>query len=239
MDFKVLLLCIIGIAVIANSCGLSLSNKVTEGIIEYDLTYPDDDNPIVGLLPNTMILQFSDDKIAQKVESCFGMFKMGGIYDSNNASSVAYLKVLADKYLCVNEASFGYDEYPDMQIKYIDEEKEIVGYKCKRADITVPGGRIETFSVWYTDEIELVNANFFNPFKDIPGVLLEFQYEMFDITTSLKATKVEYVEVNNETFATPSDFKRVSKEEMEEFIHQNLIEPFNPDSSKTVKQATS
>jgi len=212
------------VVVIINSCNINLGGKFNQGLIEYNLKYLEDENknPIISLLPETMTFQFKDNNLSQSVEGWMGIFKMGGIYNIEEQETTAFLKIMADKYIYQGKSAFGYNEYPDMKIEYTDEVKEIAGYNCKRVNIEIPGGEIEKFSVYYTDEIKLDNANLFNPFKEIPGVLLEFQYEMFDITTSLTATKVEKIEINDEIFQVPAGYKRVSKEEMEEVIN-NLM----------------
>ncbi len=218
------LLVLLFAAIIINSCDISVGGKFDQGIIEYDLKYLEDENknPIISLLPTTMTFQFKDENLSQSVEGWMGIFKMGGIYNAEDQTTTAFLKIMADKYIYQGNSAFGYNEYPDMQIEYVDETKEIAGIKCKKANITIPGGEIEQFSVYYTDKIKLEKANLFNPFKEIPGVLLEFQYEMFDITTSLTATKIEQVEVDDAIFEVPSGYKKVSKEEMEEVIN-NLM----------------
>lgn len=223
MRIKYLLVLLL-VGAIVNSCNVGVGGKFTQGLIEYNLKYLEDENknPIISLLPETMTFQFKDNNLSQSVEGWMGIFKMGGIYNINDKTTTAFLKVLADKYIYQGESAFGYNEYPGMKIEYVDEVKEIAGFKCKRANIEIPGGEIENFSIFYTEDIKLDNANLFNPFKEVPGVLLEFQYEMFDITTCLTATKVEKIEVNDEIFEVPAGYKRVSKEEMEEVIN-NLM----------------
>ncbi len=212
------------VAFVINSCNIQLGGKFDEGIIEYDLKYLEDENknPIISLLPTTMSFQFKDNNCIQSVEGWMGIFKMGGIYNNDEQITTAFLKIMADKYIYQGNSAFGYNEYPDMKIEFTDETKEIAGFKCKKVNIIIPDSEIENFSVYYTDKINLENANLFNPFKEIPGVLLEFQYEMFDITTSLTATRVEQIEITDETFDLPVGFKNVSKEEMEEVIN-NLM----------------
>ncbi len=58
------------------------------------------------------------------------------------------------------------------KVELIDEEKLILGYKCKKAKYTFSSGEIAEY--WYTNElpVQFPSGNFFNAL--IPGVPLEF-----------------------------------------------------------------
>ncbi|GAB4300263.1 MAG: hypothetical protein Kow0068_23590 [Marinilabiliales bacterium] len=203
---------------------MSLTGKFDEGQIEYQIEYLEDskEKPIVSLLPTTMLYQFKDNNYIQEVEGWMGVFKMAGIKNVNEDFNAALLKIMADKYVYKGDLAFGYDEYPGMKVVFTDETKEIASIKCKKANIVFDGDEYENFSVYYTDKINVENPNQFNPFKEIPGVLMEYQYELFNITTHLVATKVDQIEIDETVFEIPSGYKSVSKDEMEEVIN-NLM----------------
>ncbi|MFH2094583.1 MAG: hypothetical protein ABIJ16_02690 [Bacteroidota bacterium] len=206
------------------SCDIKLGGKLDQGIVEYEITYLEDDkqNPIISLLPTTMEFKFKDNNYSQKVEGWMGIFSMAGLCNKDKNEYSALLKIMSDRYVYQGKAAFGYDEFSGMKIEFTKETKVIAGFTCKEANIVFPNKEYEDFKIYYTEEIELENPNFFNPFKEIPGVILEYQYEMFDITTKLIAIRVEKIEITDDEFEVPADYKKVEKEEMEEVIN-NLM----------------
>lgn len=195
-----------------------------EGVLTYDITYLEDEkqNPIITLLPTSMTYKFKENSYLQKVEGWMGIFSMAGISNVENGTHSALLKIMNEKYVYDGKSAFGYNEYLGMEIEFVNETKMIAGFKCKKANINFKDGEFENFSIYYTDEFKVTDPNFFNPFKTIPGVCMEYRYEMFGITTSLIATKFENIEVEDEDFIVPAGYNRVSKEEMEEVIN-NLM----------------
>ena len=95
--------------------------------------------------------------------------------------------------------------------------KEIAGYVCKKAKVTWDD---LSFDVFYTDEIKITDPNWNNPFNEIDGVLLQYQFDMFGIKTKITAETVEKIDVEDETFDIPADYKTVTKAEMEDVINQ-------------------
>lgn len=195
-----------------------------EGVITYDIKYLEDEktNPIITLLPTQMVYKFKENNYIQRVEGWMGIFIMAGINYEEEKKHSALLKIMNEKYVYVGDLAFGYDEYPGMEIEYVNETKMIAGFKCKKANIVFKNGEYENFSVFYCDEFDIKDPNFFNPFKSIPGVCMEYTYELFGITTSLTAVKFENIEVDPVEFEVPSEYKNVSKDEMEEVIN-NLM----------------
>ena len=195
-----------------------------EGQVTYELKYLDSEKekPIISLLPTELEYKFKDDNYMQQVEGWMGIFKMAGLANRDKNQNSALLKIMADKYVYQGDAAFGYNEYNGMKIEFTKNKKDIAGLKCKEALVKFPNGEYEDFKVFYTDEIKIENPNFFNPFKEIPGVLMEYQYEMFGIKTKIKAIKFEPIEIGEEEFEVPEGYVNVPKEKMEEVIN-NLM----------------
>ncbi len=213
---------IITVLVLFVSCDSSIfSGKLKEGTIDYKLEYLDDANekPIISLLPTEMKIQFKKGYYLQSVEGWMGIFRMAGVNDVNAKKKSALLKIMNKKYLYQvdgNSEGFGFNPMKDKKIEFTEETKEIAGYKCKKANVTWGS---YTFSVYYTDEIKIDEPNWNNPFPEIDGVLLEYQYEMFDIKTKVTATGVIKEKVPSEVFEIPEGYKNVSKKEMEDVIN--------------------
>jgi len=210
------------------SCNVSnFSGKLDEGTVEYDIVYLQDekDNPLISLLPTTMLLKFKEDKSIQKIEGWMGIFQMAGIADRENNSRQALLKIMNEKYFyqtSMNGPDFGFDSMPKFELKPSDSTKTIAGYLCKRYDVQFADSAKPSFSIYYTDKIELKNPNCNNPFKSVNGVLLEFQMSFQKIPMHLTAKKVTKEEINPTEFNIPEGFVKVPKEKMQETI-SNLM----------------
>ncbi len=201
------------------SCRSDVS-KGKEGIIHYELTYLDDEtaNPIITFLPNTMQYSFKDDRTVQKVEGWGGVFKMVGISDNEKDSVIALMKILGEKYQyrCgLGDDSFGYDPLEGVKIEYVDGTKEIAGYKCKKA---IAKYKDQTFDLYYTEEIKIKEANWNTPYKEVKGVLMEYQINMFNINTKIVAKEIEKIEVAETEFEIPEGFLKVDKKKIEESV---------------------
>ena len=216
------LLIIISILTFFVACDSSIfSGKLNEGVIEYNLEYLDDSNekPIISLLPTEMKIQFKKGYYMQSVEGWMGIFRMAGVNNVEKKKKSALLKIMNKKYLYQvdgNSDGFGFNPMKDKKIEFTEETKEIAGYKCKKANVTWSD---YSFIVYYTDEISIDEPNWNNPFPEIEGVLLEYQYEMFDIKTKVTATSVKKEEVEDSVFEIPEGYKNVSKKEMEDVIN--------------------
>lgn len=207
------------------SCNSDLfSGKLKEGVINYKVEYLDDENekPIISMLPTEMTIKFKKGYSIQEVEGWMGVFRMAGIRHIKDESKTALLKILADKYLYSvkgGQDAFGFDPMKDKKIEYSTETKIIAGYNCKKATVTWDTLK---FDVFYTEEIKIQDPNWNNPFGEIDGVMLQYQVDMFGIKTKITAESVENIDIDDEAFDIPDDYKNVSKKEIEDVIN-NLM----------------
>ena len=200
-------------------CGNDVSNG-KEGIIHFELTYLDDENanPIITFLPNTMSYAFKDGKTIQKVEGWGGVFKMIGISDTKKDSVTALMKILGEKfeYRCkLGEDSFGYAPLDGLTIEYVSGEKIIAGYKCKKA---IAHYKDIDYELYYTEDIKIKDANWNTPFKEVKGVLMEYQISMFNINTKIVAKEIEKVIIDDSEFIIPEGYTCVDKKKIEETV---------------------
>ena len=207
------------------SCNNVFKKKIiSEGIIKYEIIYLDDQkkNPIISLLPKELIIKFNEKNAISKVEGWMGIFSMSGITLKVNGTTFMLVKLMDKKYVYEqkpSDQSLGYDELPGMKIEFVEETKEIVGYKCKKAIVSFPNADIEPFDIFYTNDIKIEDPNWNNPFKVIDGVLLEFQMSQRNIKMRLIAKNVAEETIEDNEFAIPDGYEKVSREEMEEFLN--------------------
>ncbi|MFT5668731.1 MAG: hypothetical protein ACI9DK_002936 [Vicingaceae bacterium] len=177
---------------------------INEGKIEYDISYPNvpEDNVMLDLMPKKMRTTFINNNYRSDIIAGMGIFKTSIICKEGNDKLLHSIKMLRTKYASeLTEEDFlkFSPEFNSIEVSFNDETKEIAGYSCKGADITVQGDSIWSFKVFYTDEIVINNANSHTPFKEIAGVLMEYQLVSNNILMQFTAIKVleEQVELTD------------------------------------------
>lgn len=92
-------------------------------------------------------------------------------------------------------------------IVYSDEQKSILDYPCKKAQINlINGGNIE---VWYTTGIVLDNTNTEFQMGDLPGLVLSYEYNLNKSKIIYNALTLNFDPVPIQKFDIPSSGYRV------------------------------
>lgn len=196
------LLTMLAIALFFSACdNIAFQNGIDEGKIEYDITYPNipEDNVMLDLMPKNMRTTFVDNNYRSDIIAGMGIFKTSIIASAGEDKLVHSIKMLKTKYaseLTSDDFKKFSPKFNQIEVKLNDETKEIAGYHCKAADIKVLGDSTWTFKVFYTDEIKIKNSNIHTPFKDINGVLMEYQLLSNNIVMHFTATKVIQEEID-------------------------------------------
>lgn len=229
MQFRAikLLLSAISVLLLFSCRELTDEKYISEGIIEFDITYPeaDENSLLAGLMPDKMIMTFKDNKIAYDMTGGLGMFKTTLISDPKKRTVTQLVKIMNKKFALVAdsvEVKSLMAEFPVAGIQPEDKTKIIAGYLSKKATVSMKDPKHPAFNVFYTKDINLKEPNWSTPFKSIDGVLLEYQIKKYNIEMKFVATSVMKADVPDSTFALPADYKIVSKQEMDElFINFN------------------
>jgi GLPGLI family protein len=204
--------------------GMTGGDQISEGEIIYGVTY-DPKNMMANLMPSEMKLKFKGDKIYSDLSTSMGLFTMTLIADSRQKKLVQLVKVLNDRKSVVytqNDVKQMLDEEPKIKIEKLNETKEIAGYKCKKARITYTERKdLQGFDIYYTDRIKIKDANWYSPFKEIDGVILEYQISRYNIDMKLSAKAVTPSKVEDALFTVPGDYKVSTRKEIDE-IFENM-----------------
>ncbi|MCX7954197.1 MAG: hypothetical protein N3A01_03290 [Bacteroidales bacterium] len=225
---RLLLYLYIVVSVFLLSCkNINIGGGKSEGVIEYDIKYlqSEKENPLISLLPTTLVYKYKDDKIMQKIEGWMGVFHLAGIVRLKENYKAGYMKILGEKYVfetTVDGVSFGYDPYNKMVLKPVDSTKIIAGLKCKGVEVYLNDSTKPSFVVYYTDEIKIENPNCNNPFKEIKGVLMEYRMTFQKIPMKITARRVSNESVPEDEFVVPDGYQHVTLEKMQEVIN-NLM----------------
>lgn len=205
---------ILAIPFLLQSFGISA--KDFKGVITYKVTVTGSGvtDEVKAMMPKTMVLTIKDNKT--RSEMVMGMGKTVAISNADTKTSVVLLDMMGQKMAIqstMEDIQKELDESPSFTVEKSSETKEIAGYTCKKATIRSDEG-IEII-VFYTDELGTGAAYFDDPqFKDIEGVMLEFEMPSEGMSMKFTAISVEKKNVSDTDFEIPEGYEVKSAEEM-------------------------
>lgn len=196
-----------------------------EGVIEYNITYAQskEDNPLINLMPTSMDFYFKDQKVLTQIEGWMGIFRSVQLSDLEDSTNVLMMKLLDKKYYYVRHLSedpLGFETLDIKKIDHFNNDTVYKGYKCKKARVYMNDSLSTVFDLLYTDEISIPAPNRNNPFSDIPGVLMQFRMDFKGISLKLDFKEYRDTIFPETTFAIPSDYEKLSRQEMADFFNE-------------------
>lgn len=210
---------------LASTCEQT-GGSVDQGIITYDISYPRpiEDKWMEKLMPSEMEMQFKNDQINTELTFGLGMIKIGFISNTKDKQLHELLKFMRNR----NVSHRGTEQVEDLlgkipnhTIELKPDTKSIVGYLCNRAQIKVESPTDPyTYDLWYTNEIKVKDPNWCTPFRDIPGVLMEYRVERFNVVMHFTAVEVQQTEIQDTEFLVPAKYKEISIEAMEKNLEE-------------------
>ncbi|MBA3898645.1 MAG: DUF4412 domain-containing protein [Bacteroidetes bacterium] len=209
------------------SCNQSTNEKgLSQGIIEYEITYPDtgEEIPFKEFLPNSMIFKFKDNHIAFEMAGLMNMVRTSFIADLETKDVLHLIKLMDNKYATTysGEEVASIDDYQNLQIIHTGETKEIAGYTCQKAVITLLDDDNTSFEIFYTNNLKLNSPNWSTPYKAINGVLMQYRLKRYNLTMDFTAKKVRKAELSLEDFTQPDDYKTITKDEVRRILNQQF-----------------
>jgi hypothetical protein len=196
-----------------------MAGKPFEGVITYNISYPDNKFTESQMKMFPKILTVSVKGTKSRTELNTGMGNQISINDYSNKTVINLIDMMGQKYAIKKTADDVAKEnakQPAPKVTITNETKVIAGFNCKKAVITVnDDGEVSTYDVFYTDEIGGKGANFDNPvYKDIDGVMMEFLMKTPQFTMKFSATSAERKSIDSKLFEIPSDFTLTTEEEL-------------------------
>jgi len=199
----------------------SVFAKEFKGVITYKITFPgmEIDASMAAMMPKLATLTIKESKSKFEIN----MGQMGSqiqLIDGDAKTVTTVMNMMGQKiyYTETQEevnADMGDDKSVSIDMK--DETKEIAGYECQKAVVTVIDGKNEMFfTVYFTDEIGSAALNIDNPyFSDIPGAMLEFAIDTGGGKMKMEAISVDKKNIDDSEFEVPEGYEKKTKEEME------------------------
>lgn len=205
----------------AGKCENIAQEGLTQGVITYDISYPRpiEDKWMEKLMPSEMEMRFKNDKINTELTFGLGMIKIGYITNTKDRHLHELLKFMRNRNVShrgQKQVDDLINQIPEHTIKLLPDTKSIAGLLCHKAEVKVKSPlEPYTYDLWYTKEIKLKDPNWCTPFKSIPGVLMEYRVERFNVIMHFTAVDISSEELNETEFLVPKKYKEISIEAME------------------------
>ncbi len=192
-----------------------------EGVISYEITYPKPPKSDLtkSMMPSEMELKFKDDKYLTFISFGFGLVKMQYFSDDKKKELYELIAIGKERVASHNTPENIGDLLkitPEHTVTLVEgETKEIAGYDCLKAKVKVGGANPYEFDAYYTMDLPLIDPNWCTPFKGIPGVLMQYQVEQFDVRMEFTAKSVEFIRQDAKEFSVPDDYSIVNRQKMD------------------------
>lgn len=201
--------------------------NVDQGIIEYEITYPDLDSSdiMLEMLPDKMVMKFKKDKFKSNMSAGAGLIEMGIMVDGSQRKMYNLVKIFGDRYvleLTGDEVKVMTDVLPPFQLKSLDEDMKIADADCHKVLLDFGIAKSESYIFYYTNDIQLQDPNWYTPYNEIDGVLLDYRIENYNMHMRLRATKIIPQEINDNEFIIDDRYKHLDKEEFDKVVVQNM-----------------
>jgi hypothetical protein len=199
--------------------------NITEGVIEYDITYPklDPNSMMASGMPNKAYLHFKNNNTSNDMSGMMGLISITYISNCKNKAVEQRLTLINKKYASPINAE-DLKRLNDSYVTSVEEAKsgiQIAGFNCKEAVVKLIDGTQS--KVYYTNDIGIENPNWSNPYSKIDGVLMDFQMERYGVAMHLKAKSVLAQKVDDSVFVIPADsteYKITPFSELEKILQE-------------------
>lgn len=213
--FFFIILCILG------GCHTFTTDEISQGTIEYEITYP---NPSeismsMDLMPKTLTYRFCDSKTCSEISAGLGALKTLVLTDFKDKKVTQTLNLMGKKYkVDFNKAAIDsmLQAEPNVKIEHTDETKKIAGYDCYKVKCTSKdaSGALINYEIFYTKAIKVPNLNWFNSYHQIDGMLMEYRVKRYGISMLFKAKSVSTEGADDTAFKLEGEYKDIPAAEM-------------------------
>ena len=212
-------------AAIIMGMSVAVLSKDFKGVINYKISFPgmEIDPAMAGMMPKMATLTIRGE-MSKFVISMGQMGTQTQILNGQERTVTTLMDMMGQKFYYVQTEEEIREEQgknDNVKVDIKDETKEIAGYTCKKAVITVSEeGSEMMFTVYFTDEIGSSSLNFDNPyFEDINGAMLEFEVDTGGgQRMKMEAISVDKKNVAESEFAIPEGYVEKSSKEIRQMF---------------------
>ncbi len=197
---------------------------ISSGRIDYKISYLNEelDKKMLDILPRRMKLVFNEKMAINNIEGFMGFYKLEAITNFHTRKCSTLLKVFEKNYLFKgkrDEMMCCFDPMDGMEITEIPGTKTIAGFACKKANVYLPSSH-KSFDIFYTGEIRLKHPNATNPYREIDGVLMEFELNLLHLKMRFTAEKFHPMEESANKMDFPKNARFITRDQMTEILNR-------------------
>ncbi len=202
----------------------AFAQKPFKGRIVYSISYPGSTVDLAELqeLPDRKVILTKKNMIRAELSGENAGLSQVKIVEPERNEVRTMLEIMGERYVIVKsfeEIDKTIDEMPQPEIEYTNETKEILGYNCKKAiaRVTNEFGIEYESEIFYTEEIQGDYFHFDTPYREIPGLMLEYSMRIGPLNIYYQAQSVnKKLIVRNRNFHVTRDYERVTESELRE-----------------------
>ena len=180
------------------------NGQAFEGTVTVEITYdlPPEQQSMASMLPQSQTFQMKDNNARMDQEVMGNKTMM----IRNNADKVTtiLMEVQGMKYkVSVDDGAI---DHSKTVVEHLDETKEILGYKCKKAKVVIEGGEMV---VHYTTDLP---APKMAGMEEIDGFPLEYEMSVQGMKMHYLAVEVKEESIDSSIFIIPEGFQEMTQE---------------------------
>jgi len=200
---------------------------IKEGVIEYDVTYPDMDpnNLMAEMLPGKMVMTFKGKKVKSVLSTAAGIVEMSVIADGDKKEMISMAKIFSDRYMLrldYQDALVFSNVLPPFDMEFTGDHMKVADARCEKVVLTFKGNKRAPYEFYYTDEIDIAEPNWYSPYREIKGVLLDYRVENYNINMRLLATNIIAREVADSEFDIDPRYRELTADEFQLLVVKNM-----------------
>ncbi len=197
-------------------CTPFFAQKGFEGTIKYKIEYnnlPDEMAGYESMLAKEMIITIKGNK--SKTEQNAAMGATTSITDGAKKTITTLMNVMGNKVAIVTteeELNKKNAENPQ-KITYVSGTKKIVGYDCKKAQVSDNNGE-GSMEIYYTDKIQPPKIG--TTYQGLKGFPLQYGMKNKGIEMTFTATEVKKEKIADSEFTIPKDYEITTMEKLQQ-----------------------
>ena len=192
-----------------------------EGKIEFEIKNEEKSDPKMSMMmPKKSSMFVKNGSIRMEMDMAMGM-KSASITDGKTGNITTLMDLMGQKYAISSNKDDAFmkkqQEKMKVSVTQTDEKKTIAGYTCQKAIVSFTDtiSTSETsLTVWYTKDLNFGNKHVQGPFASIEGSMLEYSISQSGFGMQFTAIKVIQEKVDDTKFEIPTEYKRMTQEEM-------------------------
>ena len=195
---------------------LFAQKRITEGVISYDIVVSTSDtNPSMANMFDgaTSIVYLKG--YYSRFERVSSLGVESTIIDTKNGK-ITVLKEYGDQKYMITMTNDNWKDankkYNDIAFTYVEEYKDIAGYKCQKAIGKMSDGTI--INVFFAKDLVTDNRDFEYAYKSLPGLAMQYETTIGSLKVTYTVSKVSFNIVPSTKFDLPkSGFRVMTYEE--------------------------